>query len=117
MQEPHAALPQPLCDAAGRSLAAVHTKLLLHRLWSITPTDSTEMWTYCTVVYCSSGDYLLAWPVYTRWEMSSGTSSVYLAMGAGVLAVAAYCLYYDHARRSAPDYRERLRQSAARGGG
>jgi hypothetical protein len=49
--------------------------------------------------------------------MSSGTSSLYLAMGAGVLAVAAYCLYYDHARRSAPDYRERLRQSAARGGG
>ena len=37
--------------------------------------------------------------------------NIVVAAGIASAAFVGYCIYYDHKRRNAPDYKEKLRQS------
>uniref|UniRef100_A0A670HXX8 TOMM20-like protein 1 n=1 Tax=Podarcis muralis TaxID=64176 RepID=A0A670HXX8_PODMU len=50
--------------------------------------------------------------VRSRWAWRA---LPWLVAGACGLAVLGYCLYFDHRRRSAPDFKRRLRESEWRG--
>ena len=52
--------------------------------------------------------------------MFSDSKSVAIMAGLGATAFVGYCIYFDHKRRSAPDFKEKLkakRKRAATGGG